>query len=123
MFHIYGNKPIKSTQATATDPSTATLIAEIDSTQFAQVSPREVLYRVFWRVGASTGAIYRLEHCSSTGLGSTAILDVQTVFTGSNQTSQFVSGYMINPGDRLRVRVGSSFTAAAAASIEAEPML
>lgn len=123
MFHDWGNAPIKSTTVSATDPSTSTLIAEIDSTQFGQVSTRALGYRVFWRAGASTGGIFLLEHALSTGLGSTAVRNVSMVFTGANQTAQFLDTYQIEPGDRLRVRsAAAGLTGTFSAQISAEPM-
>lgn len=125
-FHGPGNVPLKSASAPATDPSTATLIAEIDSTAIASMVPtgrRGIPFRVNWRVGASTSAIFVLEQCLSTGFGSTAIRDSCQVFTGSNLTSQFLDHYMVEPGDRFRVRVASSFSGTASAQISAEPLV
>ena len=128
----YGNVPLFSTTAaTQTDPSTATLVAELvlpvtGSSLYA--SQWEVRYTV----GASTGAIWRLECCLSTGLGSTAIrltdndssnaFQRAVVFTGSNQTSEFVFTHKAYPGDRFRVVPLSSLTGTAAATIEAEAL-
>lgn len=125
-FHGPGNVPLKSAAALSSDPSTATLVAEIDSTQIATMVPagrRGIPFRVNWRVGASTSAIFVLEQALSTGLGSTAIRDSCPVFTGSNLTSQFVDHYMVEPGDRFRVRVASSFTGTVSAQISAEPLV
>jgi hypothetical protein len=122
-FHDWGNLPVKSTDVSVANPDTATLVAELTPAQLAAVSTRaNVPYRVNWRVGASTGAIFLLEVATSTGLGSTAIRESCMVFTGSNQTAQYLDHYRVQPGDRLRVRVGSSFTGTAAAQISAEPL-
>jgi hypothetical protein len=112
----WGNPPIQSTQAASSDPSTSTLIAELNSSNGLIGG----LYEVRWAVGASTGALFRLEHALSTGLGSTAIRDQAMVFTGSNQTSEFVFNYKLEAGDRLRVLTNSSFTGSVAAKISAE---
>jgi hypothetical protein len=126
----YGNVPLWSTTAgTQTDPSTATLVAELiipspGSTDMAS------LYEVRFSVGASTGAIWRLECAQSSGLGSTAIrladndssnaFQRAVNFTGSNQTSEFVYTFKAKPGDRFRAVPLSSFTGTAAAAIQAE---
>jgi hypothetical protein len=122
-YFDWGNVPIKSTTVSVADPTTATLVAEIDSTAFGQVSTRTgVPYRINWRVGGTTGAIFLLEVCTSTGLGSTAIRESCMVFTGANQSAQYVDSYKIEPGNRVRVRCGSSLTATVAAQISAEPL-
>lgn len=113
MVRNWGNPPIQSTQAAASNPSTSTLLAELSSLA-------EGLYEVRWCVGASTGALFRLEHALSTSLASTGIRDQTMVFTGSNQSAEYVFGYRVETGDRLRVLVNSSFTGSVAAKISAE---
>ena len=128
----FGNVPLVSTTAaTTTDPSTASVVAElrIPATGSTRVPS---LYEVRYLVGASTGAIWRIETCLSTGLGSTAIrmadndssnaFQRSIVFTGSNQTSEFVLTQKAYPNDLFRVVPLSSFTGTAAASIEAEAL-
>lgn len=126
----YGNVPLFSTTAATTaDPSTASVVAQITIPNPGS-SNRAALYEVRYLVGASTGAAWRLECCLSTGLGSTAIrladndssnaFQRAVVFTGSNQTSEFVLTHKAYPGDLFRVVPLSSFTGTAAASIEAE---
>lgn len=122
MWYDWGNPPINSSALSATDPSTATLIAEIDSTQFDAQSSRTTGYRVTWIVGASTTAQFQLEHALSTGLGSTALRDRVTVFTASNQSGQFVTTVKREAGDRLRVRVAVALTATVNAKISAEAL-
>jgi hypothetical protein len=115
----FGNPPIFSTSASnVSNPSTATIVGEIifSTTVFTQPD----IYEVRWGVGASTSCIWLLEHCVSSGLGSTAITRQITVMTGTNQTSEFVFTHVINPGERLRARVLSTFTGTAAAPIQAE---
>ncbi len=111
-----GNVPLKSTAGIQTNPSTATIVAEISSLA-------EGLYETRWAVGASTGAIVLLEHCLSTGLGSTAIRDQTAVYTVSNGSGEYVFAYSAQTGDRFRVRTNSSFTGSIAAKISAEPYL
>ena len=128
----FGNVPLFSTTAgTQADPSTATLVAELIIPNLGS-SATASHYEVRYLVGASTGAIWRLECALSAGLGSTAIRTTQNdstsalqrsvVFTGSNQTSEFVLTHKAYPGDRFRVIPLSSFTGTAAASIEAEAL-
>lgn len=126
----YGNVPLFSTTAATTaDPSTSALVA-----QLILPSPGDTrvasLYEVRYAVGASTGAAWRLECALSSGLGSSALRTADNdstsaaqqavVFTGSNQTSEFVFTHKAYPGDRFRVVPLSSFSGTAAASIEAE---
>lgn len=120
----WGNQAIKSTELSVVgNPSSSALLAEIDSTQFGSTSwPASKEYLVSWVVGASSLASFRLEHCLSTGLGSTAIRDRTVIFSPVGQSGQYVMNYTIEPGDRLRVRVDSTFTGNAFAKITAEPM-
>lgn len=129
----YGNVPLFSTTAaTQADPSTATLVAQLIIPAPGSTSAPADLYEVRYVVGASTGAVWRLECALSAGLGSTAIrltdndstnaFQRAIVFTGSNQTSEFVLTHKAYPGDRFRVIALSSFTGTAAASIEAEAL-
>lgn len=109
-----GNQPIYSTTAASgADPSTGTLCAQRENLQNA-------VYEVRYVVGGSTGAIWRLEHALSTGLGSTAIRHQTVVFTGSNQSAEYVLTYAAESGDRFRVVPLSSFTGTFACDIQAE---
>ena|SRR3990167_4388659 len=123
-FYDWGNVPVNSTQDVASNPTTGVLIAEIVSSQFGgNLAARAGSYRVTWIVGASTLASFRLEHCLSSGLGSTALRDRTVVWTALNQSAQYVANYRIEPGDRLRVRADPALAAAsAAAKIQAEPL-
>ena len=124
-----GNVPLFSTTAsTGSDPSTSTLIAElILSTNAIKFDAN---YEVRFIVGASTGAVWRLECALSSGLlPSTAVrpgpppssgLQAAVVYTGSNQTSEFVYTFRAEPGDRFRILPLSSFTGTCAGSIQAE---
>ena len=119
-FFLTGNQPINSTQGTAADPSTATLIAELDSSNFGTQSTRTIQVQAHFYVGASTSALWWIEHATSTGLGSSAITDRLIVRTASGQHSQFAKRYLIGFGERLRIHVGSSFTGDADAKIQVE---
>ena len=112
-FRDFGNPPRSSTHGLTTDPSTATIIAEITSLE-------DRLYEVRWAIGASTGANWRLEQALSTGLGSTAVRDLTVVYTGSNITSEFIFAYKAESGDRFRIVALSSFTGNCFGKISAE---
>lgn len=110
----FGNPPIFSTTvASGTDPSTSALTAELQGLA-------DALYEVRYFVGASTGAIWRLEHALSTGLGSTGIRQQTIVFTGSNQSAEFVLTHKAESGDIFRIVPSSSFTGSYACKIQAE---
>jgi hypothetical protein len=112
----WGNPPVVSTQVgVVSNPDTATLVAEVTGLQ-------NRLYEVRWAIGASTGGVWRLELASSTGLGSTAIRDQVIVFTGSNQTSEFIFAYKAEVNDRFRIVPLSSMTASAYGKISAEAL-
>ncbi len=123
MWRDWGNRSINSTSGVAGNPSTSTLLAELDSTRLGTVDFRTGKnFQVSWIVGASTIATYRLEHCLSTGLGSTAIRDVTLVQVPANQSGQYMLSYKLEPNDRLRVRANAGFTGNGVAKIAAEPM-
>lgn len=129
----YGNVPLVSTTAaSAADPTTSALVAQLELPSLGGSTLVPTLYEVRYLVGASTGAIWRLECCLSTGLGSTAIrladndstnaFQRAVVFTASNQSAEFVLTQQARPGDRFRVVPFSSFTGTGAAHIEAEAL-
>lgn len=120
-FFTPGSKAIASTAAPAANPSTTTLVAEVDSTQLQDVHQQNV--QVSWLVGCSTATTYRLEHCLSTGLGSTAVRDVSYVLVPKDQTGQYMTKHYVTEGDRFRVRVDAALASAnAAAKIIVEPL-
>lgn len=117
MFYSYGNRPIVSTQAEATNPTTGTILAEITGLAAD-------LYEARILCGASTLATMLIEQCLSSGLGSTALrssggngeLGVRTVYTPVQQTAQYMLRFNATAGDRIRVRT-SALTGTAAATI------
>jgi hypothetical protein len=126
-FNDWASPTIKSTGfGVSTDPSSAALLAEIDSTQFAAISSRVAIpYQVHWIVAAtaSTNATFLLQHALSTGLDSTGVRDEIVVMTSSGGNSaEFVGKYVIEPGDRLRVHLLSTLTGTVAAKILAEAL-
>jgi hypothetical protein len=118
-FREFGNAPINSTAGIITNPSTSTLIAELDSTNLNTIRNNQ-LVQVTWILGASTSVIWQLEQASSTDLSTS--VDVTFVQTVSNQSAQFVLTYPISKGDRLRARVTTSILGLATAKISAEPL-
>ena len=125
----WGNTPVNSSGGTTagswgleTNPSTATLIAEIDSTQLTQVLSGGSMYLVTWIVGASTNAIWQLEQASDTGLALTSVRELLYVQTPSGQSGQYVMTYKLQRSDRLRARLQSAITGVATAKISAEPI-
>lgn len=122
-----GSKAIQSSQGIASNPSTATLVAEIDSTQIAAAIPSNAAgqnFQVAWIVGCSTASIWQLEHVLSTGLGSTALQSPAiNVIVAKDQSAQFMSKHFLRNGDRLRARPNAGQASAnAMVSIIAEPL-
>lgn len=117
MFYSFGNPPIVSTQAEATNPTTAAILAEIAGLQGGLYEARIVC-------GASTLATMLIEQCLSTGLGSTALrssggngeLGQRTVYTPVMQSAQYMLRFKATDGDRIRVRT-SALTGTASATI------
>jgi hypothetical protein len=121
-----GNRSFHSTTlGVTTNPTTSALIAAIDSTVvdgFVPAGARPVL--ATWLLGASTNVTWALEQALSTGLDmSTAGRSQVVVFTASNQTAQYVTRHVVEPGDQFRCRVLSTFTGNAGAKIIIEPLV
>lgn len=128
MWRDWGSVPINSSGGTTagswgieTNPSTTTLIAEVDSTQLATVLQGGSVYQVSWLVGASTNVIWQLEQAASTDL-TIAPRDLTYVQTPSGQTGQYILSYKLQKGDRLRARLNAGITGVATCKISAEPM-
>lgn len=131
-FRIGGNVPLVSTTAgTLSNPSSGTLIAElIIPASISTVNAPPSYYEVRYTIGASTGGVWRLECAHSSGLGSTAIRTTENdsssalqrtiVFTGSNQSAEYVYTYKAYPGDRFRILQESTITATVAGKIQIE---
>ncbi len=122
----WGIRPIASTAASASNPTTATLVAEVDATAINAAITAGIgslPCQVNWVVGcsASTTGQFLLEHCLSTGLGSTAIYDQTLVFTPAGQSGQFNRRYLVTNGDLFRVRMASTVTGTVSAKIQVEP--
>lgn len=122
----WGNPPYLSTTApNASNPSTATVCAEL----IIPGSDTTVMdnFEVRFGLGASTGALWRLDCATSSGLSTAALRNNSwgtpqriNVFTGSNQSAEFVLTLRAGPGDRFRATLESTFTGTVATWIQAE---
>lgn len=122
-FFLAGNVPVNSTFAPVTDPSSAALIAELDSSNFRLTtgSPAERMYGVNIYLGGSTGALWVVEHAVSTGVSSTSFADRVFLRTASGQTSQFVVNFRLTARtDRIRVRIPSTLSGTFDAKLSAQ---
>lgn len=120
-FFLTGNVPINSTYGSVSNPSTATLLAELDSSNF-QIGSSFVVGRTYvvnaW-LGGSTGGAWVVESATSTALN--ASVDRFLLRTASGQTSQFVMKFRLTaPTDRIRVRHESTVTGSFEAKLSAE---
>ena len=118
----FGNPPIHSTTVQpVANPTTATLVQELDSTQLRTVNfsaQQTGLFRVNWICGGDTNATWQLEQANSTALS--ASTNVITVRTPTNQSAQYVAAYVLAKDDRLRIRLQTSLTANVMAYMQAE---
>ena len=110
-----GNHPINSTGAPVSAPSTATLIAELDSTQLGTanlVTGQKFIVTATWIVGADTNATWQLECAASTA--STAGIDIFYPKTPTGQSAQYVTRHELFKDYRLRARLFSTAVNASA---------
>lgn len=133
-WYLPGVSAVNSTAGTATNPTTATIVAQVTSTgpssngglNSSRVAMQQVA--AYFYLGTSTQATeWWIEHCLSTGTGSTALRGNgfqgrTVVVTASGQSSQFVQKFDLVRGDFLRVRIAAAFTGTANAKIQAEPI-
>lgn len=121
-FNVPGTPPVNSTAGRETDPSTSVLMAELDSTNLK--SNRGGIYEVQIWLGCSTVGDFVFEHCTSTGLGSSAIVDQTFYRVSPNLTPQYRRKVDLGPGDRMRVRMATELTGSqtAEAKLQAEEL-
>ena len=108
-WHDLGNKPIGSTFAPVSAPSTSTLIAELDSTQLGTVNYRasqSAIFQVTYVLGADANATWQVGTCNSTAL--TAGIDEFYPKTAANQSAQYVIQQTLEKDYRLRARCFST---------------
>jgi hypothetical protein len=133
-FFAFGNRSINSGSTAATsrgpqsNPSTATLLAEVDfNGTNATILPGGQNYGFTWIVSAgTTGVTFLCEVAQSPDLDMAASTTFRAQFAvaaSSLGSGQFFSKHTIEPGDRARIRVNSSFTGAASGFISAEPLV
>lgn len=125
MYYTPGTRAIVSTQAIVSNPSTSSLLAEITGLQARN-------YVGLVAFGADTVAsVFIVEHCLSSGLGSTALqssgndgqLGRKTFYAPLNQTAEYVLRFTARDGDRIRVRLNAAIGAgSAAAMLIVEPL-
>ena len=127
-FFAPGNPPRTSTQGTFTNPSTSDILAEITGLGGENNRP-DVLYEARVIIGTSTLAAVLIEHCLSSGLGSTALqtdgtkgqMGSRLVFT-QPLSAQYVLRFRGTTGDRVRVRAAAAITGTAAATLQIEAL-
>src|SRR5690242_1289466 len=103
-YFDWGNRPIYSTNnvGQVANPSTATLVAEIDSTQLGTVNfvtGQSRLFRVLWILGSDTSATWQCERAASTALNS-GYSDAIWPKTGTALSAEFMTFHELGPNDR-----------------------
>src|SRR5574342_303635 len=95
----WGNPAVYSTTAQpVASPSTATLCAELDSTQLGTqnlVTGQKVAVLVTWLLGGDTNVTWQCETASSTALG--AGVDTLFIKTPANQSGQYITTHDLGP--------------------------
>ena len=116
------NPPVNSTFAAESNPSTATIIAELESSNFGNNTHQrsDRIYGVNIWVGGSTAATWWIEQATSTALTDTT--DRLTVRTASQQHSQFLKVFKLAANDRIRVRHASTVTGTFEAYLQAQEL-
>lgn len=133
-FFASGNVAINSGSTAATsrgpqsNPSTTTLLAEIDfNGTNATILGGGQNYGFTWIVGAgTTGVTFLCEVAQSVDLDMTQSTTFRAQFSvvaSSLGSGQFFTKHRIERGDRARIRVNSSFTGAASGFISAEHLV
>ena len=105
----WGNKPINSTFVPVGAGSTATLYAELDSTQLGTkdfITGQHALFEVRYVMGGDTNITWQVGTCASTALN--AGVDEFYPKTVTAQSAEFVVTHVLNANERIRVRQFSS---------------
>lgn len=123
-YYATGNRPIFSTTAPTAAPSTATLIAFLDSTQLGTASfaaGQSLDFRITLIAGCDTNAAWQFERADSSTLADPV---PETVWfrSPSNQSGQYVFAMRLERNQFLRARMAST-GANAMAYIQAEPLV
>ena len=124
-FFDWGTPPINSTGGQQNNASTATMLAELDSSN--GLSSRGGVYNVNIWIGCDTLVTMVLENCLSTGLASTAVIESHLLRVVGGQTSQFVRKMVLEgvnssspQGGRFRVRPQATISGLAEVKLQAE---
>lgn len=132
-FFDSGNPPIystlncNSTTALVANPSTITVITELDSTQLGTLNlnvaanPTKIVI-ANWLLGGDTGLTWLIAQALSTTVGSTgnAIGTVCPIRTPANQTGQYQTKHVLGVNHRLQAYLQSTVTSTVWASAWAE---
>lgn len=124
-FGGLGNQSINSTSAVIAAPSTASIIAMLDSTQLGTVNLRDTQHKTFrvnWIVGCDTNATWQLEAAKDAGLSSASWVDVIFPKTVTSMSGQYVTQHTLTQNQFLRARMASTGSGASA-YISAEPLV
>lgn len=122
-YFDWGNKPVFSTTAPTAAPSTASIIAFLDSTQLGTAffqTGQSRCFRVTLIAGCDTNAAWQFERATSSTLADPV---PETVWfrSPSNQSGQYVFAMCLEKNEFLRARMAST-GANAVAYIQAEPL-
>jgi hypothetical protein len=120
-----GNQPINSTGAPVAAPSTATILAVLDSTMLGTVNfatGQHRAYRVNWMLGADTNVTWQCEVATGSGLSSASWVDVFYPKTVTSLSAQYVTSHILSKDQFLRARLFST-GANASAFISAVPLV
>lgn len=122
-FYDWGNISVNSTTAQpVSNPSTATLVAVVDSTQlgtFALAANQHVPCMVTALLGADTSATWQVEISASSTLADQPAYS-WFIKTPTGQSGQYMLKGRLTKDSRVRARVNSTFTGSATASLSVE---
>ena len=124
MFYGVGNQPLTSTQGIVNNPSTASILAEVQGLKALNYEARIVC-------GASTLATFWVEQVNSSALSATVRdsaghLGRRTLFATVNQSAQYMLRFRAETDDIVRITIrrdGSTWTGDAACMLQLEPMV
>lgn len=122
-FYGWGNVPVNSTTAQpVSNPSTATLVAVVDSTQLGTVNlmaTQHLPCLVTALVGADTAATWQIEISASSTLADQPDYS-WFLKTPTGQSGQYMLKGRITKNSQVRARLNSTFTGSAVASLSVE---
>ncbi len=112
----YGCPPIVATTGIQTNPTVATVMADIGA------SPTGGLYELRIVLGASVAATWEIQHRNAANSANIAPAPY-VVYTPANQSGEYVLTLNLAPSERVRVMMNAGITGTAAASIQAEVVI